>query len=406
MSGSYDRPSRPGAPPRLRDFESADPFAAPDVATDPRTGPPTARRPTSPPEPDYAYPPAAAPVTPLQPAGREPDYGTIEIEPEAEPATGRPGRGADLLVEARGKRRKEQRQTPIVPAGSVTGRSLTLVISIMCFLACLTAGAVYMMNQNASIWLADIASEVTVQIEPRDKVDTDQTVREVIRTLLQQRGIKSADPLSQAEASRPLEAWLGSSEALQSLPVPRLISIKLDPAQAPNLAAISKSLEAAHAGVRLDDHRQWMRQIQTVTRSFALGGFAILLLVGAATTAIIVSATRSSMASNREIVEVLNFVGATDRFIAGEFQSHFLSLGIRAGVVGAAAAMVVFFLMPVGVELLGGGEPTTVEFRRLIGSGSLDVLGHLVLVGVIVVIAALCMITSRLGVFHILNSRQ
>jgi len=51
-------------------------------------------------------------------------------------------------------RRADPGQTtaPIVPAGSVTGRSLTLVITIMCFLACLTAGAVYMMNQSANAW--------------------------------------------------------------------------------------------------------------------------------------------------------------------------------------------------------------------------------------------------------------
>jgi cell division transport system permease protein len=48
---------------------------------------------------------------------------------------------------------RERVNAPIVPAGSVTGRSLTLVISIMCFFACLTAGAVYMMNQSASAWL-------------------------------------------------------------------------------------------------------------------------------------------------------------------------------------------------------------------------------------------------------------
>ena len=86
-------------------------------------------------------------------------------------------------------------------------------------------------------------------------------------------------------------------------------------------------------GVTLDDHRRWQQQIRTITRSFALGGLAILLLVGAATTAIIVSATKSAMASNREIVEVLHFVGATDRFIAREFERHFLRLGVRAGIV-------------------------------------------------------------------------
>ena len=92
-------------------------------------------------------------------------------------------------------------------------------------------------------------------------------------------------------------------------------------------------------GVTLDDHRRWQQQIRTITRSFALGGLAILLLVGAATTAIIVSATKSAMASNREIVEVLHFVGATDRFIAREFERHFLRLGVRAGIVGAIWAM-------------------------------------------------------------------
>ena len=44
------------------------------------------------------------------------------------------------------------RQRADRPAGSVTGRSLTLVVSIMCFFACLTAGAVYLINKSAAAW--------------------------------------------------------------------------------------------------------------------------------------------------------------------------------------------------------------------------------------------------------------
>ena len=66
----------------------------------------------------------------------------------------------------RAKRRFSPGKAPIVPPGSVTGRSLMLVIAIMGFLACLTAGAVYMVNQSAASWLRDVASEVTVQIKP------------------------------------------------------------------------------------------------------------------------------------------------------------------------------------------------------------------------------------------------
>jgi cell division transport system permease protein len=111
------------------------------------------------------------------------------------------------------------------------------------------------------------------------------------------------------------------------------------------------------------------------------------------------------MASNREIVEVLHFVGATDRFIAREFEKHFLRLGIKAGIVGAGFAMLVFLGMPAIMEILGGGG-SALEMQRLIGTGALDPLGYVLLGLVVVIIAALCMITSRMGVYRILNGQH
>ena len=112
------------------------------------------------------------------------------------------------------------------------------------------------------------------------------------------------------------------------------------------------------------------------------------------------------MASNRDIVEVLHFVGATDRFIAREFERHFLRLGVRAGVVGALWATFVFLAMPTVVELMGGGAVTIAEIRRLVGIASLDLPGYFLLGIVVLVIAALCMLTSRIGVYRILNSQH
>jgi len=299
----------------------------------------------------------------------------------------------------------EQKLAPVVPRDSVTGRSLTLVISIMCFLACLTAGAVYMINQSATAWLKDIASEVTIQIEPQENVDTEKTLKEVEAFLESQAGISSANPVSLEDSAALLEPWLGQSDAWTSLPLPRLVAIEIDRGSPPDIEALRTELSNKFTGVALDDHRHWQRQIRTVTRSFALGGLAILLLVAAATIAIIVSATRSSMASNREIVEVLHFVGATDGYIAREFEKHFLQLGIRAGLVGAGCAMAVFITMPTAMQLLGGATVTGAEMKRLIGTGGLDATGYALLGAMVIAIAALCMLTSRLGVFRILNSK-
>ncbi|HEX4894013.1 MAG TPA: ABC transporter permease [Hyphomicrobiaceae bacterium] len=414
MSGSYDRPPRGGMPlppppaPRSRARQegwtgpSADPYAA--TPTVPRAEPAYETQ-TQRVEPSYdsrydqRYEQSVS--EPRSPADT---YDRQDFQPDP-----LPGLDHDLRTDApiNSKVTPQKGSAPIVPAGSVTSKSLTLVVTIMCFLACLTAGAVYMVNQSASAWLNDIASEVTVQVEPREKGDTDRVVREVTAFLGRQTGIRTVRALSPEESAALVEPWLGQTDALSALPVPRLIAIEIDRGQPPDLAAMRQAMTAQFPkGVILDDHRQWQQQIRTVTRSLALGGLAILMLVGAATTAIIISAARSSMASNREIVEVLHFVGATDRFIAGEFERHFQRLGIKSGLVGAICAILVFLSLPTVMELMGGGTVTVAEMQRLVGTGALDTLGYVVLAVVVVVIALLCRLTSRLGVYRILNSQS
>jgi cell division transport system permease protein len=346
-------------------------------------------------EPGPDVPPSARAAT----YGEAPAYFDDAPTPTAIPAP-----ASDLYAEAR-RQPRDPASAAIVPPGSVTGRSLVVVIAIMCFLACLTSGTVFMINRSADVWLKDMAAEVTLQVEPREGTDTERTITDVTAQLNRTPGVVNVRVLSLQESTGLLEPWLGQAEVLKTLPVPRLIAIELDPGAPPDLEQLKKRLATSFKGVTLDDHRHWQQQIRTVTRSLALGGLLVLAMVALATVAIIVSATRSAQASNSDIVEVLHFVGATDRFIAREFDKHFLKLGIKAGLAGASAAALVFLTAPTVVTLVGGQGVTAAELQRLVGSGSLDLLGYAMLGLVVVVIAALCMITSRLGVFNILNSR-
>jgi cell division transport system permease protein len=293
----------------------------------------------------------------------------------------------------------------IVPSASIAGNALTVVIAIMTFLACLTAGAVYMINQSANAWVNDITSEITIELDPVNEADIEKKMTLVSLFLAKQSGVTRVKPLTAEDSAKLLEPWLGRSDALSALPIPRLIAVEIDRSNPPDIATISEALSQNFEGVTLDDHRRWQAEIRTLTRSAALGGLAVLALVAAATTAVIISATRSAMASNREIIEVLHYVGANERFIAHEFERHFLGLGVRAGLVGAIAAILVFLLLPVAMHMLGGGETiTAAEVSRLVGSGELDLPGYLLCVLVVFVVASLCMITSRLGVIRVLKS--
>ncbi len=302
----------------------------------------------------------------------------------------------------RGKRRSGR--APIVQPASVAGRALTVVIAIMGFLACLTSGAVFMVAESADEWFADISSEITVQVSPAQDGEIEKKVTLVSLFLAKQSGIVKVSPLSEEESAELLEPWLGDSNALSSLPVPRLIAVEIDRGAPPDLTVIRRVLESNFKGVAVDDHRRWQSELRTVTRSMVIGGFFVLFLVGAATVASIVSATKSAMASNHDIIEVLHFVGARERFIAHEVEKHFLAIGIRAGLVGALGATFVFLLLPVVMRILSGGGLAAAEFRQLVGSAVLAWPGYLLFGVVVIVIALLCMVTSRFGVYRILKS--
>jgi cell division transport system permease protein len=302
--------------------------------------------------------------------------------------------------------RFQARSSQIVPSASIAGNALTVVIAIMSFLACLTAGAVYMVNRSAQAWVNDITSEITVELDPINTADIEKKMTLVSLFLAKQKGITQVKPLTAEDSAKLLEPWLGETTALSALPIPRLIAVEIDRSNPPDIALIKDALTQNFEGVTLDDHRRWQAEIKTLTRSAALGGLAVLGLVAAATIAVIVSATRSAMATNREIIEVLHFVGANERFISREFERHFLGLGIRAGLVGALAAAIAFLLFPILTHMLGGGIVTTAETERLIGSGELDIAGYFLCILVVFVVAGLCMVTSRLGVIRVLKSYE
>ncbi len=298
-------------------------------------------------------------------------------------------------------------KTPIVLAGSVTGRSLTMVVAIMCFLVCLVAGVVYMIRQSADAWVRDIDSEVTIQVQPvGDSAAMDRTMNEIVAFLSEQTGVGKITPIGREEINKLIKPWLGQVGSLPALPMPQLIALEVDRDNPPDISVLAAALSAKFPTANLDDHRRWRKQIKAMTGTLAVGGLAIIILMTLATAAIIVAAARSAMASNKEIIEVLNFVGAEEKFIISQFERHFLKLGIKAGVVGASAAALIFYALPYIGELFGANSVADAEVRRVIGSGTLDLPGYGILLLMVGVIAGLCQLTSRIGVRRILEAQN
>jgi cell division transport system permease protein len=284
--------------------------------------------------------------------------------------------------------------TAIVPQNSIAGRSLTAVVAIMTFLAALTAGAVMMVVSAASDWRSDVGREVTVQVRPVAGRDLEADVRKAADITGAVRGVADVRVYTKEESARLVEPWLGTGLALDELPMPRMIVVKLWNGAPPDFAALRKTLAAQVPSASLDDHRRWIDRMRTMASTAVAGGVAILLMVLLVTILSVTFATRGAMATNRPIVEVLHYVGATDGFVASQFQRHFLKLGFRGGMIGGAVAIVLFGVLQAANSWLtgtAGGD----EAEALFGTFSIGFTGYLAILGQIVLMALVTALASR-----------
>jgi cell division transport system permease protein len=183
--------------------------------------------------------------------------------------------------------------------------------------------------------------------------------------------------------------------------VPRLVVVQLNNPAAADLAALASHISDAIPGASLDTHALWRQQINAMAGTVAISGLLILALILIATALAIVFATRGTMASNRDIVDVLHFIGASNSFIASEFQGRFLSIGLRGGAIGGVGALV-FFLAAgfITGSVLPDSSATqlTILFDRFLPG----LTGFIGLVGVVLLIAVLTAVTSRITVTRFL----
>ncbi len=322
------------------------------------------------------------------PAHRAPSR--TDDRPPVKPPAPPESRGAPLPPTLR-------RNAPLVPTDSAASRALAAVIAILTFLAALCAGAAEIVASSAVQWQDTVAQEVTIQVRPSPGRDIDADVARAEGLAKATPGIAAVRVFSKAEAERLLEPWLGSGLDLSDLPVPRLVTLKLAETS-PDLKPLRNSLSDALPGVAsLDDHALWLRRLSTAANTFVGVGIGIVLLVLVATGLAVVFATRGAMAGNREVVEVLHFVGANDDFIARAFQRRFFGLGLRGGIIGSGAAIAAFALAGLVARNWRSG-PAGEEIEALFGTFHISWRGYAAVLLIGVIASVVTGIVSRLTV--------
>lgn len=282
----------------------------------------------------------------------------------------------------------------LLPPEASARLPLVAVMAIMSYLAALSLALGLGVERATQAWSADLSGAVTLQIKPDPTMDPETQRKRALEILSTEPGIASARALEDQEIRRLLEPWLGSGVSYEGLPIAQLIDVTPNTAAPPDFTALQKKLEARVPGAVLDDHRTWNQRLTRFANRLGALGFAVMALIGAATIAIVVFATRAGLSANHETVEVLHLVGAHDGFIASEFERHFLWLALRAGLIGSAAAL---------VSLAAAGF-FAAQTDYFLPHGSFVITDYVLLLLIPLCSALVAMITARITVLRVLGS--
>ena len=286
-----------------------------------------------------------------------------------------------------------------LPLGrDASSRFLPWIVCLMVFLAALALAATMALSNAGDGWRAGLVGTLTVQIVPTanagDTADLDKRAEDALRLLRTTPGIARAEPVPRARIAALLEPWLGSDPFALGLPVPRLIDVSLAAGAGVDERALARRLADAVPGATIDDHGAWLDRLLALARAMEAVAIAVMAVVGLAAVATVVFTTRTGLAVHEDSIEVLHLVGATDSFIAHQFEVHALKLALKGGAVGVAIAA-----LAIGAIAFYSRDIDAALLPRM----SLSALQWLWLVLVPAAAAAITVVTARMTVMRALG---
>ncbi len=277
-----------------------------------------------------------------------------------------------------------------------SSRFLPTLLAVMVYLAALAIAGTLAARGFVGTWDARLTGTLTVQVPPDGTGAGRERLDSVLRLLRVTPGVIAAEPVPRDVASRLLEPWLGA-DLVGTLPLPRLVDVRVDPGQPVNLEALRERLENAAAGTTLDDHGRWLADARSVARAVTIVASGVLAVVLLAAVLVVVFAVRTGLAVHRDEIEILHLIGAPNGYIARQFQWYTGRLALLGGVVGAILAIASLVALQVALDRWSL-DSSSVGLDGLIALMRLGWQDWVAFALVPLLIAVIAMVTARISV--------
>jgi cell division transport system permease protein len=284
----------------------------------------------------------------------------------------------------------------LLPEGRVAG-PMPWVIAIMMCLMVLAGAASLALSTATRAMSADLAGGATIQIVEADAESRAEAVTALTHALGGAQGISSVRAVPQDALMAQLRPWLGPDAEADMLPVPALIDVELAPGRGEaGIARLRQIVTRIVPQARVEAHADFLAPVAGLTATLGWIGLALVLLMAAATAAVVILAARSAHDAHRSTIDILHLMGATDVQIARLFQRRIALDALFGSTLGFVVALLAILL--VGRRLAATGS-------ELLQAAMLSPLAWAALVALPIAGIALATLTARMTVLRALGRR-
>ena len=226
------------------------------------------------------------------------------------------------------------------------GGPVPWVIAIMTALTVLAVGGALALANLAASARGELAGSATVQVIEADPELRAEQVARVVALLDGNASVESVRVVPEDELASLLEPWLGSGDAVEAVPLPALVDVRLARGAAEDrLAVLAARITEVAPSARMDAQESWLAPVLEALRSLRLLSFGLIALLAFTGAAAVWLASRNALDGNRDTIEIVHLLGGSDEQIARVFQRSILFDALVGGLVGAALGLAAIALV-------------------------------------------------------------
>ena len=248
----------------------------------------------------------------------------------------------------------------VVPNTGFTKWLTTFTAGAMSFLAVVGLAFSLICSDLSNEWGESLKNSSLRLSAPTDLLEKQSNM--ALAILEQTSGVESARLVGIGAKKKLLEPWLGVDFPLEAIAMPALIEIRETEAGV-DYEGLRLRLSAELPSAILDNHAEWRRPIEVVSKLVSQLGMFTVILIMLSSIAMVTMASNAALSANVKVLRVLRLVGAFDTFIVTSFVRIFTLRIFLGSLTGTVCAGLALFLIPTFSENLGILDVVRLEIK-------------------------------------------